>query len=279
MSEATVHTLRPLPPGRHHGSCLLGRKLGFFTLTETQYTPTSVTPWHVHHAPAFCLVLSGSYIERYRQSTLECRSPHVVFRPSGAEHMDTIGPMGAACVIIEPEDSWLADYELVTGKRLDPTAAASGRVTTLQRLTLEEFRSPDEATPLALEGLVLALLAEIGRPARNVGSGRPPWLVRLRDFLDAHFVQHLSLSCLAAEAGVHPVHLAATFRRAMGVSIGEYIRARRIEASQAALLLEDASIARIATTYGFASQSHFTRVFRVRTGLTPRAYQRQHARH
>ena len=81
---------------------------------------------------------------------------------------------------------------------------------------------------------------------------------------------------LAAEAGVHPVYLAAAFRRAFGVSVGGYVRARRMEAAGLALCEPGRSIADIAISLGFTSQSHFTRVFREHSGQTPLAYRRRH---
>ena len=79
---------------------------------------------------------------------------------------------------------------------------------------------------------------------------------------------------LAADAGVHPVYLAAAFQKAFGSSVGGYVRARRLEAARLALQDPARSINEIALTLGFSSQSHFTQVFRQATGLTPLAYRR-----
>ncbi|HEX7111160.1 MAG TPA: helix-turn-helix transcriptional regulator, partial [Mizugakiibacter sp.] len=76
-------------------------------------------------------------------------------------------------------------------------------------------------------------------------------------------------------AGVHPAHLARRFRRALGLSVGEYQRRLRIEATREALAHSPQPIAAIAAAAGFADQSHYARVFQRLTGEAPRDYRRR----
>jgi AraC family transcriptional regulator len=274
-----MHLARPISRGWHFGSSRRSARLGRFVLSETQYPGDLRTPWHEHEAPAFCLVLKGCYVQRFRRCEVVYQPPAALFRPGGVEHTDHISPEGAACFIIEPDAAWLAGAGLDRLNRDHTLARAGARARWLFEHALGELRAPDAATPLALEGLVLALGAEFARiPDAAAGRRRPAWLLRTREALDAGFTARLTLSGLATEAGVHPVHLATAFRAAFGTSVGEYIRARRIEAGRLALRDAHRSISEIALTLGFSSQSHFTGVFRRQTGLTPFAYRRLHAR-
>jgi AraC family transcriptional regulator len=72
--------------------------------------------------------------------------------------------------------------------------------------------------------------------------------------------------------GVHPAHLARTFRAHYRSSIGAYARRLRIERAAHELAQGEASIAEISFRSGFFDQSHFSRVFRELTGLTPAAF-------
>ena len=81
-----------------------------------------------------------------------------------------------------------------------------------------------------------------------------------------------TLSQLAEAVGVHPAHLARSFRREYGLTVGQYARAVRLDWASAQLALPDASLAGIAVGAGFADQSHFTRAFRAHTGVTPGRY-------
>jgi AraC family transcriptional regulator len=73
---------------------------------------------------------------------------------------------------------------------------------------------------------------------------------------------------------VHPVTLARAFRRSFGCTVGEYLRRLRIERATEQLAGGDTPLAEIALAAGFADQSHFSNVFRRRTGMSPSAFRR-----
>jgi AraC family transcriptional regulator len=78
----------------------------------------------------------------------------------------------------------------------------------------------------------------------------------------------LRIATIAAEVGVHPVHLARAFRARYGTSPGAYLRRLRLEAAMAELAGSD-PLARIAHRAGFSDQSHFTRAFKAAFGTAP----------
>ena len=271
----SVEPSQCIPRGWHFGTADRSTSLGRFILTHARYPAGLRTPWHAHEAPAFSLVLRGRNVQRFRRREVVYRSSVAVFRPSSAEHFDHVASGGAACFIIEPDPSWLDDVGL---EELDRDCAidhAGPRARWLLEHARRELAAPDESTPLALEGLVLALGAEFARMREPRLDRRcPAWLLRTRESLDAAFTARVTLADLAADAGVHPVYLAAAFRKAFGASVGEYVRARRMETARLALRDSTRCINQIALTLGFSSQSHFTRVFRSATGITPLAFRR-----
>jgi AraC family transcriptional regulator len=125
--------------------------------------------------------------------------------------------------------------------------------------------------PLAAEGLALELLAAATREAITDSSQRPTprWLTSAEELLRTRTDECIRLSDLAAVVGVHPIHLARTFRARHGVSVGEYGRRVRIEWAAAEIARGEASLAAVATEAGFADQSHFTRLFKRYVGTTP----------
>jgi AraC family transcriptional regulator len=66
--------------------------------------------------------------------------------------------------------------------------------------------------------------------------------------------------------------MAAQFRAYYGCSIGEFVRRRRIDFACEQIRAGERSLLDIALEAGFVSQSHFSRVFRTATGMTPREY-------
>jgi AraC family transcriptional regulator len=99
---------------------------------------------------------------------------------------------------------------------------------------------------------------------------------RVRGFIDDCLDCDLSLEVLAREAQSSPVQFTKAFTQTQRVTPHQYIIKRRVE--QAGRLLTGTSLplAEIALQTGFASQSHFSDVFKRVTGETPRAF--RHAR-
>jgi AraC family transcriptional regulator len=138
-----------------------------------------------------------------------------------------------------------------------------------------EFGHMDSFSPLALEGLGLELLAVACRSAQRAkGSGPPAWLRRARELLNDCSDQPLKLPEIAAAAGVHPGHLARTFRQHYHCSPGEYARRLRVERACRLLFRGNAPLAEVALEAGFADQSHFSSVFKRYTGFTPAEYRK-----
>lgn len=87
----------------------------------------------------------------------------------------------------------------------------------------------------------------------------------------------LSISSLAAEAGVSVSHFSRLVRSALGISAKTYLQRRRIELASRRLLLGGESATELAYSLGFADSAHFCRLFKRTTGYTPKAFQRFHA--
>jgi len=85
----------------------------------------------------------------------------------------------------------------------------------------------------------------------------------------AHPEADHSLEAMAADAGLTPSHFCRVFKRATGISPHQYVMKARLERAREMLGESELSIAAIADSIGFTSQSHFTRAFRQFSGQTP----------
>jgi AraC-like DNA-binding protein len=61
-------------------------------------------------------------------------------------------------------------------------------------------------------------------------------------------------------------------RQNSSATIGEFVQRLRIEAAGEMLRRSETPLSELALQLGFADQSHFSRVFRRWTGMTPRAW-------
>jgi len=262
-----------LASGQFYGRAVRNRAVGGLHLIETHYAPGSRLPRHSHQHGYFCLVRRGHYREEYGGRVRSCGPLTLAFHPPGEIHAEQFADDETWSFNIEVTDAWLARWPDFAA-RYDWAADFQGGALAGLALRLHgEFLRDDTAALLAIEGLTLEILAEGWRRALpGTGQGPPPWLARVREILHDRFAEPLTLGELAAQAGVHPVHLAATFRRHYGCTVGQYLRRRRIEFASHQLTSSTASLAVIALNAGFADQSHFSRTFKRQTGLTPVAY-------
>jgi AraC family transcriptional regulator len=137
-----------------------------------------------------------------------------------------------------------------------------------------EFHQTDRAAHLAIEGLAIELVAEAARQPATSLRTIPRWLCQAREIIAEQFDEKLGLAYVAAQVGVHPVHLATTFRQKYGVTIGEFVRQLRIEHACSQLANRDLPLAAIALQAGFADQSHFSKTFKLYVGTTPANYRK-----
>lgn len=100
---------------------------------------------------------------------------------------------------------------------------------------------------------------------------------RVRDFVQDHLSQDLSLEALAEQTGFSAYYFARLFRQTTGESPHQFVLRQRIERAQHLLKERELPLVHIALESGFASQSHLTQVFKRYLGLTPRAYRHHHS--
>ena len=265
-----------LANGSFFGGVHGDRQVGALTLAETGYGPGFEVPPHDHAHPFFCLGLSGTFVERFEGRSWTGRPTTVFFHPREAEHSELFGRAGGRLFNIQLGAEWLAGLERFgvrpPQRQVD---AAGGRLTWIATSLYREFRGNDTASDLAIDGLALALLAEIIRQERAPEAGRRPgWLDRVVELLQDRYARPMSIAGIAAEVDIHPVHLSRVFRSHYGCSPAEYLRRIRIRRACELLSDPEETLSAIAFATGFSDQSHFTRNFRRATGVTPGTYRR-----
>jgi AraC family transcriptional regulator len=100
-------------------------------------------------------------------------------------------------------------------------------------------------------------------------------LQRVLEYMQAHLDQEVSLAALAAVGQMSPYYFSRLFKQSTGLSPHQYVLQQRIAWATRLLAEPRLSVAAIAYRVGFASQAHFTAIFRRWVGTTPQQYRRQ----
>ena len=98
---------------------------------------------------------------------------------------------------------------------------------------------------------------------------------KVLEYISRRLQEPLTVERLAEVAGLTPAYLSTLFKKETGLALSEYIRRERIGMARQLLQYTDYSCTDIAEYLCFSSDSHFSRVFREYTGLTPTEYRRR----
>jgi len=93
----------------------------------------------------------------------------------------------------------------------------------------------------------------------------------LRELADRPIPQ--SVEAMADACGLGVTRFAALFKEILGLSPGDYLQKRRLEAARALLKTHpELSVAEISRRVGFSHGNYFARIFRRAYGATPAAW-------
>lgn len=251
----------------HTGRCLEGSG---FRVAESSYGAGAVLPMHSHARAHLCLVVSGEYRETLRGST-EARGPMtLIYYPPDCPHSEEHAKAGRH-FLVEWDAEWSRRGDLHRSLPSRPTAVDRPSAVFAALRAFRLLRTDERAEARELEeNLVLALgeLVDVSGHARN----RPPsWLGTVFERLHDPFDERRGLLDFADLVKVHRSHLARTFRRFTGCTLGQM--RRRLQTRDACRRLANGSdaLCHVAVDSGFSDQSHMTRAIQEATGFTPQA--------
>jgi AraC family transcriptional regulator len=131
------------------------------------------------------------------------------------------------------------------------------------------------AIAVRLQGLQSETLnaAKASEAKRRQVSALQKWrLKRVIEYVENHLSAKITLSDLAAVAGLSRMHFAYQFRVATGSRPHKFLLQQRIRRAEDLLKDTTIPIVEVALTVGFQTQAHFTTVFKRLVGCTPQRW-------
>jgi AraC family transcriptional regulator len=250
--------------GQFYGTTVRTTTFAGFVLADTAYGPGMRIGRHMHERSYISFLLRGSYTERYANQTRRCEPGAVLVHPAGESHTNQFDADGGRVLSLEipsgycdPDPRCLAT---------DDAAEVYQLANLMSRLGRElAFGDDSDITIEAVAFELAGILERAFAPEQQA----PRWLREVVALLHERFCEPLSLQEIAAAIGVHPVHLARTFRAVRHCTVGDYLRYLRVAFARRKLAESEISIVEIAQRSGFSDQSHLSRVFKRQTGMTP----------
>jgi AraC-like DNA-binding protein len=223
------------------------------TLRHGFYQEGCCIPLHRHECDVLVYGVGGPCVEFAGSGQIVKR--RLTFHPRGYEHaLRFEGPTHVLAIEIPlTSESWASAST--------PLPATFYTLVWRALLQIAE-RRPIEAISSALQELLDAAGDYMART-------RPEWLMNVVDHIHGHWREIQSVNVLAAMFGVSPQHLCRAFKQHLGVTIGQYSLALRIDYARGLLWGTGMPICEVAAETGFADQAHLTRVLGDHVAKTP----------
>lgn len=129
-----------------------------------------------------------------------------------------------------------------------------------------------DACQALLLQMIAGYCASVGRYSLQDYS---PLVQKTMSYIHLHLEAPLTLRALSNLFSVNPSYLSDLFKRETGVTLTEYVTARRIRQAELLLSTTEEPIFRVAEQVGMLDVNYFTRLFKKATGLPPTQYRRQ----
>lgn len=190
-----------------------------------------------------------------------------------------------------PEQVWERHWKLLE-QHLDIDANAVGwHLVGLTTVIEDQFRSQDGPPPAVDQARGECLRALAGGPPgplwhaayeklcsayvshlQSGGDAASQQIVRIRQYIDEHIEEELSLKRVAQAFYLSTSYLSRLFKNKAGMNFSEYISMRKIERAKALLTETDLSVAEISRQLNYPEQNSFSRFFKSKVGIPPQTY-------
>lgn len=241
---------------------------------------------HTHHFTELFYVVSGNGIFHVENDLIPVKPNDLMIINPHVEHTEKTMTKNPMEYIVFGVDGLAFSYH---GRQENirknfshySYTTSQNRLVDYSRLMLEEFREKKPGYDMVCQGILQVLLVFISRELDlSIISDSTFQISKecalAKRYIDSNYAQNITLDTLAEITHINKYYLAHSFAACIGQSPISYLSARRLQASKELLISTNHSIAQIASSTGFSSQSYFSQIFKKSTGMTPQQYRKMH---
>lgn len=123
-----------------------------------------------------------------------------------------------------------------------------------------------------LFSILTLIMEQSWNPDAKLLSFKQQSLIDVREYIDAHYAEKISLDRLSEVFSINKYYLERIFKEQFGVSIMNYLLSIRITHAKQLLRFSDKSIEQIGLECGISPLYYFSRIFKQTEGLSPSEY-------
>lgn len=248
--------------------------------------PAGAHPSGIHSHPCveICHLLEGACRLAYPGGELSLRPGDCALIGRGAPHCEAWARRDGTYALLwlvllgDECDAFVSRYHGRSGRRAIVrygSVCSSAARNAAQAIASLPGDSGDISSGVypEVQGELLFLAAELARVVRRpsrAASARD-LARRVRRFLDTHYAEGLDLPSVASVFRASPNHLNRLFSKHTGSTIHKYLVSRRLSVADHMLRTSDLTVKEISYRTGFSDPLYFSRAFRERFGVSPRA--------
>lgn len=260
---------------------------------RTETKPTSMQNYHYHNCYELYYLCSGERFYFIKDKCYRVKKGSLVFINKYDIHYTTaMSNQGYERILINFKKEFLsgfadsADINLFDCFEKDIhiiefTGPQQQFTESLVRTMLKEFCAPEAGSETYLKSALVQLLIIISRYSRkmvenNLGymNSTHKTISEVTGYINNNFSENITLQSISDKFFISTYYFSRTFKRVTGLTFIDYLNSVRIKEAQKLLRKTNMSITEISEAVGFKNTTHFGRIFKKISGISPLAYKK-----
>lgn len=254
--------------------------------------PETTMPLHWHRECEIIRVINGDFHVFLDSTEYLGKVGDLFFLPAGTLHRAAPQPSSYECVVFSPEMLYGRGNGRVA-ERFLPFLSGSAEPLHLPALShsplhqtaehlFDTLRQKNPAWELSVCGILLELFGKLYTEHSSAIQNEPgrtehqrTTMTLLLRWMEENYQKHVTLSQLAAVAGVNERYLCRLFREFTGTTPMDYLNRIRVDRACVEMTVGHRNVTEAALETGFNDPGYFSKVFRKYRSVSPLAFRKQ----